>query len=226
MLIRECRHSPPGACALLPRSSDLVDARGGALERARRRRDTASHSGSRAPGRRGRPSRRRRSARSGSGSRGRRRAPSARAGRGALRNAARVAERGVVEALAAGERLVARGARASRPGSPRSSRRRARPRRRRRAAARSPRDVAPRERELCGLERAAEARVHAELERQARELEPEPPASARPSGVSGDRNARIAVHATLQVERRMRVAGQHEEAHGPRLRDLGCKGSA
>ena len=88
------------------------------------------------------------------------------------------------------------------------------------------RDVSPGERELRRLERAAEARVHAEVERKGGELVPEQLGLGAALGRERCRNARIAVHATRQVERRMRVAGEHEEAHGPRLRDLGCKGSA
>jgi hypothetical protein len=68
--------------------------------------------------------------------------------------------------------------------------------------------------------------MHTEVEWEGGELVPEPVGLGAAVERERCRNARIAVHATCPVERRMRVAGEHEEAHRPRLRDLGCKGSA
>ena len=70
----------------------------------------------------------------------------------------------------------------------------------------------------CELERSARAReasVHAERERQVRELEPEAVrllhALLRQRHVEG----RIAVDAPLQVQHGLGVAGEHEEPHDP-----------
>ena len=138
----------------------------------------------------------------------------------------RVAERGVVEALAPGKRLVA--AMLVLPGPVFLERR---------ALELADVDVVeqrlddsrdglPGERELGRLERAAETRVHAEVDRQGGELDSEVLGLPLALGRERPRNARIAVHAALPIEGRMRMAGQHEEPHGPRLRDLGRRGSA
>ena len=75
------------------------------------------------------------------------------------------------------------------------------------------RNLAARERDLGGLERAAEPRVHAGVERNVRELEPELarllPAEVR----KADRTSGVAAHAPLAVERGLGVAGEDEEPH-------------
>jgi hypothetical protein len=87
-------------------------------------------------------------------------------------------------------------------------------------------EVAADERELRCLLRALEARVDAQVERHVSELDAQlhrlpPPLLRERCGYQ-----RVAVDDVLQIQRRMRVAGQHIEPHKPRLRDLGRKGSA
>ncbi len=69
------------------------------------------------------------------------------------------------------------------------------------------------------LARAREARVDTQLERELRELPAE--AARFLAALFGERHghARIAVHTTFDVERRMRVTGEHEQAQ--RRRDYG-----
>ena len=73
------------------------------------------------------------------------------------------------------------------------------------------RDVAAGERELCRLPRPPEARVHAQVEPDVRDLRAEPPGLLAPLLGQRHRDGRIPVDALLEVQRRLRVAGEEEE---------------
>ena len=58
-----------------------------------------------------------------------------------------------------------------------------------------------------------EKRVHADIERELRHLLPEPARLLPPALGERDRHQRVAVHAPLDVERRLAVPGEDEEPH-------------
>ena len=74
------------------------------------------------------------------------------------------------------------------------------------------RHLAVSEREVGGLPRAREARMHAEIERELGDLMAQPLGFCQSLGGERHRDRRVAVHAALDIQCRMRVAGQQKEA--------------
>src|SRR5947207_708697 len=72
-------------------------------------------------------------------------------------------------------------------------------------------------RDLRGLNRPAEPRVQADVERERSNLEPEQRRLLVPVLGQRRRYGRVAVDSALVVQHRLGVSGQHEQAHAPTL---------